>query len=225
MMPPLPPLWTGLRFSPDPAVVRPVGHRIPFAAGVMVEFRSDAEARLASVRLPGSADGAAILGWPTLHSFVRILMPVTAFDALLGRYSVIEGEVELNLRIGADSPLRADWLALLRREGRDGMGDHQIISHAPVFDVQARMLRWPFQLREPARLAPGGVVLALQLPATAAELHLGQFGLRITGFSSARNQLRAAPGALLTGEVTQGGRGAMLCLGGRDLPGLIACLS
>ena len=216
MTPPLPPLWSGLRFSPDPAVVRPVGHRIPFAAGVTVEFRSDAEARRASVRLPDSADGAAILGWPTLHSFVRILMPVTAFDALLGRYSVIEGEVELNLRIGGDTPLRADWLALLRREGRDGMGDHQVISHAPVFDAQARTLRWPFQLREPARLAPGGVALALQLPATAAELHLAQFGLRITGFSSARNQLRTAPGAILAGEVTQGGRGAMLCVGGRN---------
>ena len=219
MTPPLPLLWSGLRFSPDPAVVRPVGHRIPFAAGVTVEFRSDAEARLAAVRLPDSADGAAILSWPTLHSFVRILMPVTAFDALLGRYSVIEGEVELNLRITGETPLRADWLALLRREGRDGMGDHQVISHAPVFDAQARTLRWPFHLREPARLTPGGVVLALQLPATAAELHLGQFGLRITGFSSVRNQLRAAPGAILAGEVTQGGRGAMLCLGHRDAPG------
>ncbi|MES2711368.1 MAG: glycosyltransferase [Pseudomonadota bacterium] len=219
--PPLPPLWTGLRFALNPAAVRPVGHRIPFAAGVTVEFRSDAEARLASVRLPDSVDGAAILGWPALFSFVRIMMPVTALDGLLGRCSVIEGEVVLRLRAGGETPVRADWLALLRREGRDGLGDHQIISHAPVFDADARTLRLPFLLREPERLEPGGVVLALQLPAAAAELHLTQFGIRITRFSSARNQLRVAPGAILAGEVRQGGRGAMLCLGRHDAPGLL----
>ncbi|MBR0654499.1 glycosyltransferase [Plastoroseomonas arctica] len=210
---PLPPLWTGLRFSPNPAQVRAVGHRIPFAAGVTVEFRSDAEARLASVRLPDSPDGAAILGWPTLFSFVRILMPVTALDTLLGRYGVIQGEVELRMGSGGP-PVRAEWLALLRREGLHGLGDHQVISHAPVF-AEARTLRLPFLLRAPERLAPGGVVLALQLPADAAELHLWQFGLRITGFSSARNQLRLEPGAILAGEVTQAGRGATLWLGAR----------
>lgn len=217
----LPPLWAGLRFSPDPAVVRPVGHRIPFAAGLTLEFRSDAEARLASVRLPDSADGTAVIGWPTLFSFVRILMPVTVLDPLLGRYGMIQGEVVVKLHAGGETPVRADWVALLRREGLHGLGDHQILRQAPVFGADAGELRCPFLLREPERLAPGSVVLALQLPADAAELHLWQFGLRITGFSSARNQLRMAPGAMLAGEVTQGGRGATLCVGVRDAPGLI----
>jgi len=222
-LPRLPPLWTGLRFSPDPAVVRPVGHRIPFAPGLTVEFRSEAEARLAAVRLPDRPDGAAVIGWPALPGFVRILMPVPAFDALLGRHGVIQGEVTVMLRPGGEHPLRADWLALLRREGLHGLGDHQILSHAPLFDTEARALRLPFLLREPERLSPGGVVLALQLPPDAAELHLSAFELRITAFSSARNQLRIAPGAILAGEITQGGRGAALCLAGSAGPDAMHC--